>query len=611
MSEGDQDHRGHWESSSSAGRLNVPSALDWQIDWHRLARPANFHTHHGVTQLFTIAADVPLAKEDILFVPSLNGTGPGNRADPICAYSRWRFPPSLLLPGTAMAQKFITTVDILFAFLCLFILNGLLRRRRNGVLLPPGPKGLPLIGNVLDMPSEKQWLTFAKWGEQWGDICSVTVLGQPFIILNSAKVATAMLDKKSSIYSDRPVLQMGGNLVGWVNTLVLIPYGDRFRRFRRLFHRVIGTSASMKKFSHVEEFETRKFLRRVLTKPGDLAAHVRHTAGAIILRISHGYEVKEVGDPFVELADQATEQFSLSTAPGGYLVDVLPILRHIPSWFPGAGFQRTAKLWAATLNQMVDQPHQFVKRQMVVGTASTSFTSSLMEGKSISAEEELDIKWSSASLYSGGADTTVSAIYSFFLAMALYPEVAKKAQAEIDVVVGNDRLPAFDDRPYLPYVDALVKEVFRWHAVVPTGVPHRVMEDDIHDGYLIPNGALVIANIWQLTHDPAVYANPDVFNPDRFLATESKAAEPDPRGVCFGFGRRICPGMQLADASVFISCAMSLAVFDISKCVENGVVIEPVHENTTGTISHPKPFKCSIKPRSQKAVSLIQADEHK
>jgi len=248
---------------------------------------------------------------------------------------------------------------------------------------------------------------------------------------------------------------------------------------------------------------------------------------------------------------------------------------------------------------------------MATGTALASFTSTLMEGKSISAEEEFDIKWSSASLYSGGADTTVSAIYSFFLAMMLHPEVARKAQAEIDAVVGNDRLPTFEDRPHLPNVDALVKEVFRWNSVTPTGVPHRVMEDDVHDGYFIPKGALVIVNVWKLTHDPVVYANPDVFNPDRFIPTENTSAEIDPRSVCFGFGRRICPGLHLADASVFISCAMSLAVFDISKCVENGVVMEPVHQNTNGTISHPKPFKCSIKPRSQKAVSLIQAEERK
>jgi cytochrome P450 len=101
--------------------------------------------------------------------------------------------------------------------------------------------------------------------------------------------------------------------------------------------------------------------------------------------------------------------------------------------------------------------------------------------------------------------------------MTLFPDVQKKAQAEIDAVVGPDRLPSFADRDSLPYTEALVKEVHRWNVVAPTGmrilfiafinrraaltthltaVPHHVTEDDIHDGYHIPKGSLVIPNIW-------------------------------------------------------------------------------------------------------------------
>ncbi len=176
--------------------------------------------------------------------------------------------------------------------LFVYILKSIFFKARKPPL-PPGPKGLPLVGNVLDMPSEKDWFTFAKWGETYGmfqetffcvssfdclsigDISSVTVLGQPLIILNSAKVAVEMLDKKSAIYSDRPVLQMGGELVGWKNTLVLLPYGARFRRFRRLFHSLIGTQSMIKRFYPSQESETRKFLRRILAKPDDLSTHVR------------------------------------------------------------------------------------------------------------------------------------------------------------------------------------------------------------------------------------------------------------------------------------------------------------------------------------------------
>lgn len=513
-------------------------------------------------------------------------------------------PLSPLMVSTYLAVAELVLVVFVLALLVRFV------RSKPTARLPPGPRGFPFIGNLLDMPTEQEWFTFARWGETWGDICSVTVLGQPLIILNSAKAAFEMLDKKSAIYSDRPALQMGGELVGWKNTLVLLPYGERFRRYRRLFHQLIGSHSAMSRFLPVEEQEIHRFVRHVLAKPEDLSSHIRRSVGAVILKIAYGYEVKQNNDPFIELAEKATEQFSLATAPGGHLVDLIPALKHVPMWFPGAAFRRTADAWSRTLFQMVEQPFSFVKNQMMAGVAPVSFTS-VMLSKEISSQDEFDLKWSAASLYSGAADTTVSALYAFFLAMTMNPAVAKKAQTELDAVVGTDRLPSFADREHLPYINALTKEVFRWNSVVPTAVPHRAVQNDIHDGHMIPKGSLVIPNIWKMTHDPRTYKNPMEFNPDRFLQAGERLPEPDPKDLCFGFGRRTCPGSHLADSTVFIMCATALAVFDVSKYVVNGIVIEPVHENTTGTISHPKPFKCVIKPRSEKAVGVIQGEERK
>lgn len=95
------------------------------------------------------------------------------------------------------------------------------------------------------------------------------------LVLNSTKLAFELLDRKSSNYSDRPVLPMGGELVGWKDTLVLLPYGDRLREYRRNFHRVIGSRAAMAVYHSVELEETHKFLQRVLAKPSDLSAHIR------------------------------------------------------------------------------------------------------------------------------------------------------------------------------------------------------------------------------------------------------------------------------------------------------------------------------------------------
>ncbi|KAF8810262.1 cytochrome P450 [Phlegmacium glaucopus] len=412
----------------------------------------------------------------------------------------------------------LTYLDILFAIFTVVLLKKVFTGTKRSIPLPPGPSKLPLLDNLLDLPTDKAWVTFSDWGKKWGDIVSISALGQHIVILNSARVALEMLDKKSAIYSDRPVLQMGGELVGWNNSLGLLPYGDRFRNYRKFFHQLMGN--------------------------------------------------------------------------------------------------RTAVHWAETLTKMVEAPHQFVKQQMASGTAESSFTSRLLEGSHITAEQERDIKWSALSIYGGGADTasfsfscanpiTVSTIYAFFSAMTVYPDVARKAQAEIDAVVGTDRLPTFSDRENLPYTNAVALEIMRWHVVAPTGLPHCVTEDNIHDGYLIPKGAVIFANIWSMLHDPKVYSNPASFNPERFLGPNM---ERDPRDICFGFGRRICPGRVLADSSVFIACAMVLSVFDITKYSKDGIVIEPVVGQMAGTISHPEPFKCSILPRSQKALDLINSD---
>ncbi|KAK1231056.1 hypothetical protein PQX77_005832 [Marasmius sp. AFHP31] len=481
-------------------------------------------------------------------------------------------------------------------------------RSRNPAL-PPGPKGLPLVGNVLDMPNGQEWKTFAEWGRTYGGICSVSLMGQPMIIVNSADIM-AELDKKSSIYSDRPRLEMGGELVGYSKTLVLVPYGERFRNYRRYISRLIGTPKSAATFGSLEEAEMHKFLKRVAENPGELSQHLRKTSGALIMKITYGIEVQEDSDPFVELIEHANDNFSLATAPGAFLVDVFPSLRHIPAGFPGGGFHELASKWAKAFNDMVEVPYAYARNLMHQGKAPISFLTTNLENEDQLTDEQIfEIKHTAASLYGAGADTTVSAQYAFFLAMVRHPEVQRKAQAEIDAVVGNDRLPGFADKEHLPYINAVLTEALRWNSVAPTGVPHRAMEDGVIGNYFIPKGSIIVTNLWHMLNDPDVYPNPFQFDPERHIATPDRPAQKDPRHACFGFARRICVGMHLAEATLWLCIVMSLAVFDITPVIgEDGQPIIPEHENTSGTISHPVAFKCNIKPRLEKAMALIAGE---
>ncbi|PBK94407.1 cytochrome P450 [Armillaria gallica] len=386
--------------------------------------------------------------------------------------------------------------------------------------------GLPVIGNLFDMPTEKEWLTFAKWGEKYSNIASIPILGWCLVILNSTQTAISILDKKSSIYSDRPVVGMGGELVGWKNLLPLMPYRVHFRNYCRLAHQLFGTNITMNQFLPMLELE----------------AH----------------------------------------SPGGFLANYIPILTHVPDWFPGAGFKQTTQEYTSTLSNFVEKPYNYVKQEMVAGTARHSLTSSQLEGE-VTVKEEYNVKWLASALYAGQHInhsfqlSTIASIYAFFKVMLLYPDIQAKAQAEIDTVIGSDRLPRFDDREHLLYVNALALEVIQWHTVAPTALPHCSTEDDVQSGYFIPKGSLVYPNIWKMLHDPAVYEQPFEFKLERFIQTEAKEPELDPYKLTFGFGQQV-----LADASIFISCAMTLSVFNILKYSENGITFEPDTGHTAG-----------------------------
>ncbi|KAJ7930131.1 cytochrome P450 [Mycena leptocephala] len=450
-------------------------------------------------------------------------------------------------------------------------------RKKKTTPLPPGPRGLPFVGNVLDLPPSHHWLKFAEIGDIWGDIFSLTVFGQTMVVVNSVKVAEDLLDLQGANFSDRPVLPMAGELVGYNNGLALCHYGDRTRKERKLFHQLVGTPAAIKQLVPLLSTEIHKLLRNIVSNPGGLSEEIGRTTAAIILRIAYGYHLQDgpEPDPYLRMFETIGKNFSKSTTPAAFLVDLIPVLRYWPEWLPGGGFHTTAKMWSK-------QAHD-----TAAGTAEPSFVSALLDEQ---RHEDYLIKWAAASIEIGGRDTAAAQLEAFFLAMSLYPDVQVAAQEELDRVVGHDRLPDNSDRAELPYV-------LRWHVAAPLAVPHRTRED-----YIYERGG-VIPNIWKMAHDPERYANPMAFDPTRFIGTDGKEPEQNPASICFGYGRKL-----LGETAVFMECSAILSVFNISKASENGIVVEPQLGQTSTTVSRVLPFKCVVKPRNARALALIQSE---
>ena len=475
--------------------------------------------------------------------------------------------------------------------------------------LPPGPKPKPIVGNITDLPPNgtKDWLHWKKQSDLYGPISSLTVLGQPIIIISDYNIASELLDKNSGFTSSRPTMTFGGEMCGWENMLAMIPYSAQFRAYRKTIHSTVGTSSAVDEFRPLFELEVRRFLVRLLDNPDNLVQLIRTQAGSIILEMSYGYHIERTArDPLVDLADNALAQFSAACVPGAFLVDTFPFLKYIPDWIPGTSFKRTARHWKATVTATVDKPYAFVQRQMQAGTAQPSYLSKLLQSP-LSPSADHIARWSAASLYTGGADTTVSSLSCFFLAILLYPSVQDDAFTEISSVIGTHRLPTLSDRQSLPYIDALVKEVLRWHPVAPMGLPHRTTKAHVYKDYLIPVGSYLMAGIWAMFHDPTVYRDPDTFSPSRFLGDNP---EPDPHDIAFGFGRRGCPGKILADKTLWLSIACTLAVFEIRKPVdEKGEEVKPIVDFLPGVISHPGKYRCDVVPRSDGHRKLVRSVE--
>ncbi|KDQ14640.1 hypothetical protein BOTBODRAFT_159082 [Botryobasidium botryosum FD-172 SS1] len=395
--------------------------------------------------------------------------------------------------------------------------------------------------------------------------------------------------------------------MGWSDTLPFMKYGSRWRRHRKIMHSALHSGA-VGQFNPIQHRVALEYLSDLLDTPEDFFKSLRLMTAKIIMQAVYKIEVKNVENEYVTLAEEAINQINGTIPSGAVVVNFFPFLCYLPSWLPGTGFQRAAAEGRKTVKAMSERPMEYVKRRIAEGTAdpSESFTSMALENFQYDGAED-DIKWASATMYAAGADTTISALKTFMLAMTLFPDVQKKAQAEIDRVVGNGRLPTFEDKERLPYIGCVIKEVLRWRVVLPLGIGHTAHSSDYYAGYYFPKDTLVQPNIWAMTRNEKMYPDPERFWPERFEGRDKDKDIVDPHLYAFGFGRRICPGMHFARATIYITIVSLLAAFDITKDVdEQGREITPDGSDDGCFINHVNPFRCRITPRSSHAVELIK-----
>ncbi|PCH38773.1 cytochrome P450 [Wolfiporia cocos MD-104 SS10] len=477
--------------------------------------------------------------------------------------------------------------------------------------LPPGPKRLPLLGNILQLPSTRQEVTFGQWGRKYGDIVYARFFNTPAIIINSLSTAQDLLATRSKNYSDRPRFVYLDEMTEFRATFTEMSTTERFRKHRAWMRAAFGDKSALDKYRPLQLRALHALIAGLFATPERFEDHLKIYAGTLMMEITYGHAVTSTEDAFVDVADQALQGVVAYGPPGTTHIDFMPILKYVPSWIPGIRFRKEAERIRRLVRQMMDVPFALVRDQMASGSATPSLTASLLEEISgdgqLTKEAEGDIVELTGLIYAAGTETTTATLLTFLLAMVVYPDVLAKAQQEMDRVIGAERLPDLEDRDNLPYLECILKETYRWRVVNPLAIPHCSLSDDVYRGYDIPARSIIIPNLWYISHDPEMYPEPSRFYPERFEEKEDgRQAAVDPRTFVFGFGRRICPGRFLADIDVWLAMANIIATSHIGKAHdEAGKEIPPEVSFTSGFTSRPHEYRCDIKPRSTQALALV------
>ncbi|KAI1638604.1 cytochrome P450, partial [Biscogniauxia mediterranea] len=345
-------------------------------------------------------------------------------------------------------------------------------------------------------------------------------------------------------------------------------------------------------------------------------------------RLKTGYEREPMEAHFLQ------SESSRMTDIGAYLVDWIPGLNYLPT-FLAPWKREAAGLWNMESALHMGNMDKGLKNP---GWNFTKHMSSSAEGKTMSTEE---VAYDLGILTIAALDTSTAALCWLIVAWINHGDrFVGKAQKLLDEVVGRDRLPQFEDRPRLAYIDAIVNEIIRWRPIVIGGVPHATYTEDVYMGYRIPAGSTVLPHHWALTREEAIYgSDADEFVPERWLQQQQggRDAAPAPTPddtlkdlpvVAFGYGRRICPGRHIARNGLFIAVARLLWAFS----VEPGAVVSSEGQEgrgegesggrpavvqiddmdiTEGLTTEPKRFHAVFHPRGPWAADILRGcDTH-
>ncbi|KIJ62332.1 hypothetical protein HYDPIDRAFT_42090 [Hydnomerulius pinastri MD-312] len=457
--------------------------------------------------------------------------------------------------------------------------------RSKTLPLPPGPPGHWLSGNK--MPASYAWRQFAEWTKEYGPVFSLRQGQRTYIIIGRYQAAMDIMEKEGGSLVDRPLTISAGETYSGGMRMLLARAGSRFKKLRRALHAQLQAKIA-ETYEPIQMRAAKDVILDILNDPQQHQMHVKRYAASVIMSITYGKTTPTTySDPDVVKIGNYQRRLGTMLRPGAYLVDTYPILRYLP------GYLSQLKEWHQEELAFYKGQVNVVREQMAEGRARPSFAKYLLEKQAEYELNDAELAYLAGSMFVAGSDTTASAITIMIMAAACHPDTLVKVHEELDLVVGRDRAPTFEDWGSLPHVEAFMLESFRWRPVSIGGFAHRATSDILWNGYVIPSGATVIGNHWAISNDPDAYPNPERFDPLRWLDEDGKIRE-DLKVFTYGFGRRVCPGQHVANRSVFLNTALILWAFRISE--NPSAPIDTMAFSDTANM-HAAPFEAKFEPR--------------
>ncbi|KAF5518693.1 Cytochrome P450 monooxygenase patI [Colletotrichum aenigma] len=347
---------------------------------------------------------------------------------------------------------------------------------------------------------------------------TINIGGTNWLFLNSIRTVNELLEKRAAIYSSRMNLPMACDLVSRGKRTLLMPYGDLWRRERKVMHQILNAT-QRNIFEPFQDLESKALLLNYLQRPDEWWKSHGAFSGSVIMSVVFG---RRAGVDDANLSDSlaVSDEFVEYLMPGRAIVDHFPFLADITwfkslqpwRWYGDDLYKRTRAVYKRELDQLRERRAQ--------GKQRDCFMTEFLEKQHDSDFTEDEFLFMAGALMEAGTDTTRASLDQCVAAAALWPDWIERARKQLDEVCGAhaERLPTAQDMPNLPIIKGAVKESVRWKpTIAETGIPHALMRDDEFEGYKIPAGTIVTYNQWAIANSPDEYDQPERFWPERFI----------------------------------------------------------------------------------------------